>query len=58
MYLDRENVAAYCPVCREGTIRILFIEQPEPTIRITSNAWPGHCSLGCRARTIFEVLKP
>lgn len=56
MYLDRENIAGLCPVCREGTIRVHFIEHPEPAIRVTSAEWANHCSLGCSAATIGRVM--
>ena len=57
-YHDAESIGSYCPVCREGTIRVHFIERPEPSLRISSNAISGRCSLGCRAQKVFEVLEP
>ena len=56
VYLDASNVAACCPRCLEGTIRIRFLHHPAEGILITSNTVSGGCSFGCFESEIAEVL--
>jgi hypothetical protein len=49
------QVAAYCPVCRQGVVLIRFI-QPSgfgPATEIEVDV----CSIGCLPQRIFEALR-
>jgi hypothetical protein len=56
-YLDATHIAAWCPSCRDGTIRIGFVDHPKPAFTVSSNALgAGLCSLGCTEEMILEAL--
>lgn len=56
-YLDATHLASHCPACLDGTVRVGFVDRPEPGITIISKArGPGFCSHGCPETLIAEVL--
>jgi hypothetical protein len=51
------RIAAYCPVCRTGTLAVQFIDAPGgPEWGITSSAGEDQCDLGCTFEQVREAL--
>lgn len=56
-YLDARHVAAYCPVCRDGTLLVTFADiNGMPAARYSSRANPNGCSAGCSSDLIVDVI--
>jgi hypothetical protein len=50
------RIAAYCPVCRIGTLAIQFLDGRDPEFAVESSAGPDCCSYGCTFEQIVEAL--
>jgi hypothetical protein len=56
-YLDARHLAAWCPRCGEGTVRVSFIDGDPPMVCIDSErGGPQRCSHGCTEAEIGEWL--
>jgi hypothetical protein len=54
--IERGRLAAYCPVCRTGTLTIQFLDSP-PRWRAESQFGFDFCSDGCSTARIAEALQ-
>lgn len=57
-YLAHNQIAAYCPSCRVGTLSITFVDGDPPRLIVASQQLgPGRCSMGCAAGEIKDALR-
>jgi len=55
-YVSATQIAAYCPVCKRGTVLVTFLKLEDPGAKFTHGEDMG-CSLGCPVELIAEVLR-
>ncbi len=55
-YVDARHIAARCPACLDGCVRVAFVEHPEPGFTVDSIAGVGVCSRGCGEDQIARVV--